>query len=161
MITQERLKELVSYDPETGWLTWQDKSRCKRAEFGDRAGWVNWNGYIRLCLDYRIYVVHRLAWLYVHGEWPIEMLDHINGDRSDNRISNLRLANKSENQQNKRKAASNSKTGLLGAFPSDGRFRAKIVLGKKAKNLGMHDTAEEAHTAYLLEKRKIHNFCTI
>jgi len=100
------------------------------------------------------------------GSWPKEQVDHINGKRSDNRFANLREANNAENHQNLKKALKR-KTGRTSRFlgvsydKSRGRWMAVIGTGGKARNLGRFDTEEEAHAAYLAEKRRIHPFGTI
>ena len=100
MITQKRLKELLHYDPDTGIFTWLADGKCKR-KAGDTAGTLDSsNGYIRIRIDKRSYVAHRLAWLYMHGSWPDELLDHINRDRADNRAVNLRQVNYTYNAYN-------------------------------------------------------------
>ena len=88
MLTQERLKEVLNYDPETGVFTWARKG--PGVAFGKRAGSFTSEGYRRVTIDKKEYRAARLAWLYVYGEWPSEVVDHINRDRSDDRIRNLR-----------------------------------------------------------------------
>lgn len=105
--------------------------------------------------------VHRLAWLYVHGEWPTEQIDHINQNPVDNRIANLRPADKSQNVQNIDAAYGSS--GYRGvSFDSrcgDGNsWRARIMVDGKSHSLGYYATAEEAHDAYLAAKRELHPF---
>jgi hypothetical protein len=99
----------------------------------------------------------------VHGEWPKHYIDHINGERSDNRLCNLREATNSQNQQNKKRAMKNSKSGVLGVFWDKERsaFRAEIRLNGKGKFLGRFKTAEEASEVYLAYKRQLHEHCTI
>jgi hypothetical protein len=114
------------------------------------------NGYLSIGLKGRIYYAHRLAWLYVHGEWPVDFIDHINGIRSDNRILNLRECSAAQNSQNLAKQY--NKTRLTGVVPWKKRFQAKICVDYKRINLGSFKTAEEAHAAYLAAKAKYHNF---
>lgn len=101
MLTQDRLKELLHYDEDTGMFTWiVSTARCVKV--GDIAGSKNGKGYLHIMVDKRIYLAHRLAFLYVHGRFP-EFTDHINWIRDDNRISNLREVTQQENNQNKKK----------------------------------------------------------
>ena len=95
MLTAERLREVASYDPETGEFRWILPR--KKVTVGAVAGTLSKRGYIDICSDVRVYKAHRLAWLYVHGAWPEALIDHINGDKADNRLANLRPATKSEN----------------------------------------------------------------
>lgn len=99
MLTYERAAELLAYDPETGSLTWR-VGRARTAKQGALAGTPNPAGYLRVKVDGRSHMAHRLAWLLVYGEWPAGSLDHINGQRNDNRLCNLRLADNATNQFN-------------------------------------------------------------
>lgn len=157
-ITQDRLKELLHYDPETGLFT-HTKSRGRK-QAGGIAGTKS-GGYIQVGLDYAQYRAHRLAWLYMTGKFPEYDVDHINGKRDDNRWCNLREATRTENMQNLREATSASGSGLLGAFSGRNRWRSQIRVGGKQLNLGTFDTAEEAHAAYVEAKRIHHPGCTI
>ena len=160
-ITAERLKELIHYDGEAGVFT-RITHVCGRAKVGDVAGTLN-HGYLQICIDYKYYRAHRLAWLYTHGRWPVAYIDHINGNRSDNRLCNLREANRSENNQNVRKSQSNSATKLLGSsfHKNSGSFTARIQINHKLICLGYYPTALEAHQAYLAAKRLHHPFSTL
>jgi hypothetical protein len=142
MISHARLLELVKYDPETGVFTRRKKST--RLHIGDVCGWKNGNGYIRFEIDGGRYHAHRLAWLYVTGEWPVGEIDHINRDKSDNRISNLRPASRSQNSAN-----SPRRSHLKGATFSRGRWRAQICHNYKNRHLGYFATEQAAHEAYL------------
>ena len=97
-LTVERLRELLSYDPATGKFLWRVGRQCMRA--GAVAGATEVQGYRVIKIDGKIYKAHRLAWLYVTGEWPPEEIDHKNTDPQDNVWSNLRLATHSQNQAN-------------------------------------------------------------
>jgi len=97
-LTRERLMELVSYDPSTGLFTSKvSRPPCK---IGKVLGSKQAAGYVEFRLDYKSYLAHRLAWFYIHGDWPVGEIDHINQDRTDNRISNLRDVTRSENNRN-------------------------------------------------------------
>lgn len=114
-------------------------------------------GYVRACVDGVLYYAHRLAWLHHHGEWPAEQLDHINGDRQDNRIANLRLASQLENHQN-RKLQRNNVSGHPGVYFEKGRWRARIKVQQKYRHLGTFDTFEEARAARIFAKEAMHQF---
>lgn len=156
LITQERLREVLNYDSETGLFSWIAKPN-RRIAVGDIAGTIS-HGYIVTRIDGRRYPMHRLAWLYVTGGWPIGAIDHINGVRSDNRIANLRVVTDSVNKQNKYRAQRNSKIGILGVSMACGgkKFRARIKTSQGHKHLGVFETADEAASAYLTAKRKLH-----
>lgn len=157
MMTQERLKELMRYDAGTGDLIRVVK--MKQVEAGGIAGWVENNGYRRVCIDGRRYLAHRVAWLYVHGKWPEHEIDHINGVRDDNRIANLRSATHAENAQNRGKRPDNS-SGLQGVswHVWHKKWAANIRVHQKLRHLGYFDTPEAAHAAYLAAKAELHTF---
>lgn len=161
-VTQARLKELMAYDPQTGLFT-RTVSCGVRAPAGSIAGSLSDGGYIIISVDYVKYRAHRLAWLYVTGEWPEHEIDHENTVRHDNRWDNLRDATPTMNRQNMRRARSDSKTGLLGASWSkrEQKFVARIKVNGVYRGLGQHDTAEAAHAAYVTAKRALHAGCTI
>lgn len=106
-------------------------------------------------------MAHRLAWLYVHGEWPSKHLDHLNGNRTDNRIENLRQVSVAENAENTRRPHRDNKSGYLGVCKKRGKWLAVIQIKGKYTRIGLFDTPEMAHEAYLAEKRKHHKACTI
>lgn len=147
-LTAERLRELLSYDPETGVFVWCVRRRGVR--LGMRAGTVNGRGYRQICIDGTIHLEHRLAWLYVHGEWPVE-IDHRDLSTANNAIANLRLATRVQNNGNKR-AHRTSRTGVKGVsqLPS-GRFKAVI----RTKYIGAFETTEAASVAYMAEAAKV------
>ena len=153
------MKELLHYDPETGVFVWREW-RGGTAFAGTEAGRLA-RGYVGISVDKRRYPAHRLAWLYVTGEWPPQEIDHINGHRADNRWSNLRLADRSVNNQNRRAAHCHSKTGVLGVTMEAGRYRAAITVGGKTRHIGSYSSADLAHAAYLSAKRELHPGCTL
>lgn len=146
LVTVERLRELLSYDPETGIFTWR-VPRGGRCKVGEVAGTVRERGYVNVCLDGALYRAHRLAWLYVYGTWPAGEVDHINGVTGDNRIGNLRDLPADVNCQN-RASMSNNKSGYTGVEVRETargtRFRGYMSVGKRQVKLGTFDTAEEA-----------------
>ena len=132
MITQKELKELLHYDPDTGVFTWKvQRGKVKR---GDIAGCKDKEGYPMVTISRRMYFAHRLAWLYVYGEWP-SLVDHINRDKSDNRIKNLRIAT---NQENCRNRESSGKSNHKGVYwqKSHKRWVARISINGERIYLG-------------------------
>lgn len=157
------LTEVLDYDPETGLFTWK-VSRSRMAKRGSRAGTVTKEGYVRVNLAGKQYLAHRLAWFYVHKEWPENQIDHADGDKQNNSIVNLRDVDGSLNCQNQRVAkASNVRSGLLGVtwHNRSKRWAAEITSRGVRKHLGYFSNAEDAHQAYVAEKRKQHLTCTI
>lgn len=152
MLTAEELREMLDYDPETGVFKWR-KSKCNRVKTGDVAGTYTEKGYVRIRVLGRMYRAHRLAWLYVHGVWPQDQIDHINGIRDDNRIENLREATNAENQRNMKKRVG-KRCALKGVHVVNGRFRAVITVSQKRLYLGDYNTEEEAHAAYMAAAKK-------
>ena len=160
--TQERLKQLLNYDPETGVFVWK-VAASNRVKVGGVAGAISCEGYRRINIDGRSYYGHRLAWLHCFGRWPAKHVDHVNGVRDDNRLVNLREATDSENGQNRQKAQANNRSRLLGVYwnKRNERWVAQIALNGKLRYLGLFDTAEDAHAAYLTSKKKLHPFSTL
>lgn len=158
-LTQQRLKELLSYDPETG-LFINLTQRRPQAKIGSVAGCKHYSGYIHIKIDNKKYMAHRLAWLYVYGEMPKKELDHINEIKDDNRIVNLRLATHKENGQNVSSPRIDNNSGFRGVSwdKKAKKWCAQIGINGKYKNLGYFVTPEEAYEAYLKAKRKIHTF---
>ena len=160
MITQEKLKELLSYDPSTGLFRWRIKRSGVR--FESAPGTTNDSGYVLICLFRRDYRAHRLAWLWMTGKWPAAQVDHRNGVRNDNRWENLREATREINGQNLRSAKShNRRTGVLGVGLIGKKFSARIGVSGNEIHLGVFDSTTEAHAAYVEAKRRFHPGCTI
>jgi hypothetical protein len=162
MLTQERLKEVVYYDPHTGIFTWI-KRVSNRISIGQVVGYKEKTGYIQIRILCGSYRAHRLAWLYVYGNLPKDQIDHVNGIRTDNRICNLREATHQQNCQNLHKALPGSSSGLLGAWfaKRENKWTSQITLNGKRKWIGYYNTPEEAHEAYIQAKRKLHEYCDI
>jgi hypothetical protein len=159
-LTAQRLRELLHYDPETGLFT-RLVVTCNKVKIGDVAGSLHYSGCLNIRVEGKIYQAHRLAWLYMTGAWPTSDIDHMNGRRADNRFCNLRDVERVVNNENQRSAKRSNKTGLLGANPWQGRFMSQIQVRGKKIYLGMFDTAEEAHAAYLKAKRIHHEGNTL
>ena len=145
-LTQERLKELLAYDPKTGVFTWR-VNRRPTIQSGNVAG-CSRRGYAIIKIDQRIYLSHRLAWLYVYGCWPTQDIDHINRVRSDNRLSNLRECSRAENCQNTAARLSNT-SGHKGVswVAKRQKWLAQIVINGKNVNLGRFAVLEDAVAA--------------
>src|SRR5690606_17410776 len=107
MLTVERLRQVLDYDKDSGVFRWK-VATAHRTIVGEEAGTINQNGYRIIRVDACRYRAHRLAWFHVHGEWPSDFVDHQNGNKLDNRISNLREADKRQNAQNSRRPRSNT-----------------------------------------------------
>jgi len=154
-ITQERLKELLSYDKQTG-LFIRIKRTAKRVKIGDVAG-TNRGSYLAVMLDGKTYSCHRLAWLYEYGIFPSEEIDHINQIKSDNRIINLRIATHSQNQKNLNIRKDNT-SGYVGVSWNKKicKWQAYATLNKKLHYLGYFNSAELASEAYQIFAKKNH-----
>ena len=152
LVTISRLKSLLLYDRQSGQFYWRINKA--RAEKNDMAGCAVDRGYVTIKIDGRRYYAHRLAWFYVYGEWP-KRLDHRDTDRSNNRISNLRLATLSQNGANRGKQRNNT-SGRKGVFldKASGKYYAAIVVNRKMRRIGTFVSLSEASTAYQKEARR-------
>ncbi len=147
MITQEELKKILSYDPETGLFTRLiDRGRFKK---GSVAGGKISDGYMSIMILGTVYQSHRLAWFYVHGSWPAVHIDHIDCNTSNNKILNLREATPRQNQMNRGKNKNNT-SGFKGVSweKRRGKWRSQIQVGEKNKFLGHYDDISDAAKAY-------------
>ena len=156
MLTVERLRELLDFNPETGELCWRIAPRHQRIEPGQSAGYVGRRGYLRIRIDGAAHQAHRLAWMHHHGTPPLGDIDHIDGDRLNNRIANLRDVSKFTNQQNQVNRRFVGATGLTGVTRQRNKFEARISANGVSHHLGMFETAEAAHLAYLGAKKRLH-----
>lgn len=145
-LTAGRLKELFDCNPVTGEFVRRFPRNGSPA--GKVVGRAAVGRYVVISADGKFYKAHRLVWLYVHGQMPDCDIDHIDGDKANNRISNLRLATKSQNKANEKLRRDNS-SGFKGAKPHMGRWQARIFVGGKRMSLGYYSTAAQAHEAYL------------
>ena len=155
--THERVREALDYDPETGLFTWLVRTSI-RIMAGDVAGCPTQSGYWRIGLDGHDYQAHVLAWFWVHGEWPTNDIDHIDGDGLNNRLDNLRDVPRNVNMHNVVAPYQNNTSGYRGAsfHRQSGKWRASIGVNGKRVHLGLFDTPEEAHAAYMAAKAE-HN----
>jgi hypothetical protein len=126
-----------------------DRGQIIKARAGDVAGTVS-EGYRQVCIDSEIHPAHRVAWMIVHGRWPGAFIDHINGDKADNRLCNLREATASENNCNRAKPNTNT-SGFKGVHlhRRSGKWKAQISVGGRRRHLGLFLTPEDAHAAYV------------
>lgn len=156
-ISAERLRELLAYEPESGLFTWMC-NRAGRKFAGTIAGSKNKKGYTEITVDGGRYWAHRLAWLHVHGVMPTGDIDHINGDRSDNRIANLRDVAHIVNAQNRTRTNRSNKSGVLGVWlhQRGGSWGACIQAAGVRHHIGYYPTKEEARAAYLAAKSELH-----
>ena len=155
-LLQTELKKMFLYEPETGFLRWRD-ARSNVIK-NSKAGCKNNEGYLLVTINSKSHRVHRVIWIYVFGYIPDGFhMDHISGNKADNRLSNLRLANESQNQQN-RPAPQNNTSGYRGVtwHKQAGKWMARICLDRKRVCLGLFETAEEAYEAYKLKAYEIY-----
>lgn len=160
-LTAARLRELLSYDSKSGEFRWIRSK--KGVQIGMRTGAAAGNRYIYITIEHKRHLAHRLAWLYVYGQWPKHQVDHIDRDRRNNRIANLRDVPSYQNNQNIEHARSFSKSGVLGVSWHDHsrKWRARIMRMGVETRLGLFDTLEQASAAYVRAKRQIHEACAI
>lgn len=153
----ETARKIFQYD--NGILYWKIKP-ARRIAIGSRAGHVSKEGYTRVRVNKKMYLVHRLVWLIHHGTWPTAGLDHINGNPADNRIENLREANQAQNMQNRVSAQSNSKSGILGVsfHTASGKWRATICVDGTYTHLGTFHDKEQAEAVYAAAKERLHPY---
>jgi hypothetical protein len=153
-ITPEMVRKAFSYDPATGKLMRLESNNHSAA--GTEAGSLNHHGYRIVNIGGRSFAAHRIIWLHVYGVWPAGLVDHVNGCKSDNRISNLRLASYSENGRN-RKPHRTNKTGVLGVawcLRKD-RYMAHIAHQGKKYCLGLFKTVAEATDARVAAEKRL------
>jgi len=153
---EAEIRRCLSYDPETGVLTWIAVN-SNRIKVGRRAGNIHGEGYREVSVGSRRILAHHLAWFLHHGVWAKELVDHINGDKSDDRMVNLREATYKQNAGNTR-AHKDAAVPLKGVcMHVDGvRFKAQCRIAGRVTHLGIFYTAEEAHAAYMAAHRAEH-----
>lgn len=164
-ITQTRLKELLDYDPLTGVFKWRfSRPNASAGTITGNSCILGGKKYLRVGVDYSIYLAHRLAWLYEHGVMPDSSveIDHIDGNGENNCIANLRLASRAMNTQNHIRAHLDNKSGHLGVsyHARDGLWRARISTGTKSICKYFKDI-EDAKKCYVELKRQHHEGCSI
>lgn len=157
VLTQDQLIKLICYDKDTGILTWRVYRGGRKA--GSEVGRINKEGYIATRIEPKYYLSHRLAWLYVYGDWPKGQIDHINGVRSDNRISNLRDVTVSQNGQNRRYAPITNQTSKVRGVTwhkAIKKWQAQICINQVFHYIGVFITLDEAKAARELAELKLH-----
>lgn len=151
IITLDKICQLLEYDPATGIFLW--KLPMGNTSSGKQAGTLKPDGYIRIQIEGRLYYAHRLAWLVSYGEWPPSMVDHIDGDRKNNSLANLRSATLTENNRNRKRVSTKHKKGVK---KNGNRWQGRIRAGKKQIHLGTFKTEDEAHAAYCKAAKELH-----
>lgn len=153
MITPERLKEVLRYDPRTGFFRWVAHRYSWRVSA--IAGCLDDYGYVIINIDNKNYKAHRLAWMYTYGFFPEKQIDHINGDKNDNRFDNIRLATRLENSHNQHDAHCDSNSGIRGVGMKKGRtkYRVQISIDGKPREFSAN-TLSEAKTKYIELKKQ-------
>ena len=155
IITQERLKELLNYNPETGIFTWA-VNRSKKILAGIPAGTIS-DGYVRIVVDYKAYQAHRLAWLYMTGSFPSLQIDHKDNIKNNNSWNNLRQATNSQNKINSNPSSRNT-SGIKGVSYSalTNKWVAQCSVNGKVKRIGGYDNIKDAQIAYESYAKKHH-----
>ncbi len=160
-MNQEYLRSILDYDSETGVFTWRHRPIVElawnRKWANKTAGGVNGDGYIQIKIDGKKFKAHRLVWLHVYGEWPAEQLDHINGQRTDNRLCNLRAASHVQNTYNRGPQSDNT-SGYKGVSwkKKSRKWQAVITVNRCQKHLGYFESVEDAHAVYAEAARELH-----
>jgi hypothetical protein len=153
MLTRDYLKMILEYNPDTGVFKYIKSTGGKLV--GSRAGSNHVSGYRYITCNSISYREHRVVWLYIYGTWPKGQLDHINGNKSDNRINNLREVSNKENCRNK---ISHKNGRLLGtSYHKQSKKWCAFIHNKTLKkiHIGLYLTEQEAHEAYLLKRMEL------
>lgn len=154
--TQERLREMLHYDPDTGQWTWLRRTggQCRA---GGPAGSISHQGYLVITLDRKCNEAHRLAFIYMTGQNPAGVIDHIDRNRSNCSWSNLRVVDRAANSQNRGMNRNKKSCQFLGVTRvKSGKWMAQIRANKITHYLGVYDTPEIAHAAYMEAKARLH-----
>ncbi len=155
MIDQATLKRFVRYEPDTGLFFWNIQGR-QRCSLGSRAGTKSEKRYVLIMIDGRFYRAHRLAWLYIFGRWPKSFIDHKDGNRSNNRISNLREATSNQNNANRSRPRGRSGYRGVSWHSRAKRWQAQIRKNGTQQHIGLFTDPREAAEAYQRAAREIH-----
>lgn len=147
-LTPSRLQAIFEYDAEAGTIT--RTARTESEPRGKVMGFTMANGYRAMLIYGKQYYVHRIAFAIAHGRWPTALIDHINGDPSDNRLSNLREATSRENSRNRARSADHGAT----FYRRYGKWRASVSVDGRQKHLGYFATKDEALAARVLAEKQ-------
>lgn len=160
-LTPDEVSSVVTYNALTGALHWLLDGANHMA--GDVAGRKAAKGYLGLSINGAPVLCHRLIWFMAYGEWPAGDIDHINGRRQDNRLSNLRAVSRALNMQNLRAAHADSESQILGVYfdRRRGKWYSSIFAGGRNRFLGYFDSTDLASQAYVAAKRELHEACTL
>lgn len=150
-LTIDRLRAVMSYDPHSGELRWLVASKGTKA--GAIAGFRQSGGYVSVCVDQERFLAHRLVWFYVHGIWPREQIDHIDRNRKNNAIANLREATPQQNQWNRWSSKATKGTHF---FKRTGKWTAQIVANGRSTHLGYFYSEAAAAAAYNAAAAELH-----
>jgi hypothetical protein len=165
--TPGHLRQLLHYEPDTGKLFWKARDPSLFANPSRAVQWngknagkeafiaVSTTGYYRGAVWGRFHAAHRIIWAIVHGEWPADCIDHINGDPKDNRLANLRAVSRADNQKNQKRRKDNT-SGVSGVSwdKSKGLWQAKINVDGRQMHLGRYETVAEAAMAKASAEQK-------
>jgi hypothetical protein len=151
MLTHKRLRELLDYDPHTGFFQWRVGRKGTAA--GTRAGNLQPNGYRRIMIDKKKYYEQRLAWFYVHGVWPPANIDHKDPTPDRNALANIRPATQSQNLANRRRDNTSGYKGV-GKHRASGLWYARLHVGGRQISLGYYRNIIDAHNAYTVAARR-------
>ena len=151
MLTQDELKSLVHYNPDTGLFSWIKKK--PQGRYKENLGWITNKGYIEICIAQKRLKAHRWAWFYVHGELP-DQIDHMNGIKDDNKLCNLRVVTNKQNHEN-RGFQKNNTSGFKGVTKRGNKFVAQITHNQKNIYIGIFESAELASNAYNKKAQEI------
>lgn len=152
IIALQRLREVLTYDPESGVFT--RNSTVGGSLAGSVAGYKAPDNRIKIYIDGKNYNAHRLVWMYVHGYMPDDDIDHIDGNPSNNCLANLRKVSHQVNLQNRKGPTKANGLGVMGVIRNKKRFGAQIKVDGKRVWLGTYDTPELAHSVYMQARRK-------
>lgn len=156
-LDQEFLKTLLRYEPDTGNFFWRiNKGGILANSLAGCDALAQRIPYRVIKINGKLYYAHRLAWMYIYGRWPKELIDHIDGNGLNNKMSNLRELTNAQNIQATLKLPKHNTSGFRGVIYHKGKWRAGISINNRRVEIGYFDSPEEAHLAYLNKKAEVH-----